>query len=309
MPYTMDVAFAKQYSSLLYMLAQQKGSRFASFVRNETVSKAEEAYFNTIGAADEPEQKTSKHPPTPLMEPNIGRRRALPKMWHLGTPLDKDDQDRMVVEPSNWVVQTQNASLGRKIDDIIIDAALGLAYIGKEGATSVYLYQESSGISGTAAAAAITSPGTLPAVGTIATMDLGKMLAMMTLFNKDDVDPSIEKYWAVSPDDINAMLDLEEVGSSDYNTIKALQQGKVDTYMGFKFIWSNRLLKDAATSTGWRTFAWAQDGIILAKIGDITTRIDERTDLSYLTQIYSRMDLGSVRMEGAKVHECITKVI
>ena len=306
--YTMDVAFAKQYSSLLYMLAQQKGSRFSTCVRNETVAKAEQAYFNTIGAADEPEQKAGTHVATPLSEPNIGRRRVIPVMWHMGTPLDKDDLDRMTVEPTNWVVQSQNASLGRKIDDIIIDAALELAYIGKEGSTSVYLYQESTGISGTAAAAAITEVGTLPAVGTIAPMDLGKMLAMMTLFNKDDVDPDITKYWAVSPDDIAEMLDITEVGSSDYNTVKALAQGKMETYMGFKFIWTNRLKKDAATSTGWRTFAWAQDGIVLAKIGDISTRIDERADLSYLTQVYSKMDLGAVRMEGAKVHECITKV-
>lgn len=34
--------------------------------------------------------------------------------------------------------------------------------------------------------------------------------------------------------------------SSDYNTVKALVNGEIDTFLGFKFKTSNRLLTDAS---------------------------------------------------------------
>jgi hypothetical protein len=316
MSVTIDQAFCKQYSSLLYLLSQQLASRFSMCVRNESVTKAEEAYFNRIGVPDEPEEKTTRHTPTPLSEPNISRRKVTPVLWHMGTPLDDDDLDRMVIEPSNWVVQTQKASLGRKLDKIIRDAALGTAAIGKEGDSTVAFKDESISIDGDAGGTA-TTLGTLAAVGTVADIDLGKVLLMLRLYGDEEVDPIIPKYWAITPKDVEDLLNITEVGSADYNTVKALAAGKVETFAGFKFIQvsptshnaqTGIITSDAATGTAHRTFSWAEDGIICAKIGDITTRADERKDLSYLTQIYSKMDLGAVRMEGAKVHECLNKI-
>ena len=39
---------------------------------------------------------------------------------------------------------------------------------------------------------------------------------------------------------IEALLGDTSVTSSDFNTVKALVQGDVDTFMGFKFIVTNR---------------------------------------------------------------------
>ena len=314
MAVTIDQAFCKQYSSLLYLLSQQLGSRFQMCVRNESVNKAEEAYFNRIGVAEEPEEKVTRHVATPLSEPNISRRKAVPVLWHMGTPLDDDDLDRMVVEPENWVVKTQVASLGRKMDKIIRDAALGTASIGKEGSSTVAFKDESVSINGDGT---VTTLGTLAAVATVADISLEKILTMLRIFGNEEVDPMIAKYWAITPKDVEDLLNLTEVGSADYNTVKALAAGKIETFAGFKFIQlaptsynatTGIITSDAVTATAHRTFAWAEDGLILAKIGDVQTRKDERADLSYLTQIYSKMDLGAVRMEGAKVHECLNQI-
>ena len=103
------------------------------------------------------------------------------------------------------------------------------------------------------------------------------------------------------------MLNLTEIGSADYNTVKTLVQGKVDTFAGFDFFWCNRLTTDAATGNSNRSIAWAQDGLILASIGDISTRIEEAERLDFAWVLFSKMDLGAVRMEGAKVHECLNQ--
>jgi hypothetical protein len=90
--------------------------------------------------------------------------------------------------------------------------------------------------------------------------------------------------------------------------MKAIQAGKVEEYCGFNFFWSNLLDRDTVDGTSTRTLAWAEDGVILGYIGDLTTEITTRTDLCNEPQIYSKMDLGAVRMEGAKVHECLNEV-
>jgi len=209
----------------------------------------------------------------------------------------------MIPDPQNMVAKNQALSLGRKKDDLIIAAATGLAYIGKTGATSTTLAAESIGMN---------SDGSVTTMGTAATysssttnITLRKILTMTEIFNQADVDPDIAKYWVVAPNNIAYMLSLIAVSSADYNTMKCIAQGKVDTYSGFNWFWSNRLATVTATNAHWQTFAWAQDGIILASIGDISTRIDERKDLDYMWQIFSKMDLGAVRMEGSKVHECL----
>jgi hypothetical protein len=304
MPVTIDQVTAQQFSKTVLLLSQQKGSKLAGRVRNESVSSAELAYFDTLAMDEDTAQKTGRHQGTPITEPNFGRRKVTPVPWTNNKGLDKEDLDRMIPDPTNIVAQNQALSLGRKKDDVIITAALGTALIGKTGATSATLASESIGLNGDGS---VTTLGTAPAdAGTDASINLAKMLKMMYLFNSSDVDPDIAKNWVVSPMCVEAMLSLTVVGSYDYNTMKAIQAGKVESFAGFNWMWSNRLLTLTDTHVFYRTFAWAEDGIVLATIGDISTRIDERKDLDYMWQIFSKMDLGAVRMEGAKVHECLS---
>ena len=95
------------------------------------------------------------------------------------------------------------------------------------------------------------------------------------------------------------MLSETAVTSADFNTVKALVQGEVDTFMGFKFIMTNRLSIDSNDIRS--CFAWAEDGITLGIGKDISARIDERADKGYATQVYYCMSIGAVRMEENKV--------
>ena len=308
MPVTIDQVTAQKFASVLLVLSQQLGSKFASRVRNENVASAELAYFDTLAEDDDTAQKTGRHQGTPLSEAEFGRRRVVPLPWTNKKALDKEDLDRMLPDPRNPVAMNQVRSLGRQKDDLIIEAALGSASIGKAGGSTITFANDSRSING---------DGTVTTLGTAATPDgsaaetdisLEKLLIMMRVFNEEDVDPDIRKYWAVPPKDIEDLLNLTEVGSIDYNTVKALQQGKVDTFAGFDFFWTNRLTVDGTDGTTTRTIAWAQDGLILAAIGDISTRIEEAERLDFAWVLFSKMDLGAVRMEGEKVHECLNQI-
>ncbi len=134
-------------------------------------------------------------------------------------------------------------------------------------------------------------------------LTLAKLIAAKEILDSNDVDPSIPRYIAVSPKQITNLLDDPEVTSADYNTVRALVKGELDTYVGFKFITTNRLGLDGSGDR--RCFAWAMDGIKLAVGKEPTARIDERADKSYATQVYYCMSVGATRMEEAKVVEII----
>ena len=102
-----------------------------------------------------------------------------------------------------------------------------------------------------------------------------------------------------SPTEIADLLNNTTVTSSDFNTIKALVQGEIDSFMGFKFHVSNRLVDNGAANT--QCIAFAEDGILLGVGKDVTARIDERSDKSYATQVYYCQTIGATRMEEAKV--------
>lgn len=66
-------------------------------------------------------------------------------------------------------------------------------------------------------------------------MTVAKLRSIRTLFNKAGV-PKGERFAIVHPQQTGDLLGTTEVTSSDYNTVKTLVNGDVDTFLGFKFI-------------------------------------------------------------------------
>ena len=106
-----------------------------------------------------------------------------------------------------------------------------------------------------------------------------------------------------SPKQIQDLLSTTEVKSSDFNTVKALAQGSINSFLGFEFIPSTRLSFDATNTDDRLCYAFTEDAVKLAIGKDVTARIDERADKSYATQVYYSMAIGATRMEEEKVVE------
>ena len=126
------------------------------------------------------------------------------------------------------------------------------------------------------------------------------MLSAKELLDNSDVDPSIPRHIVVGPAQISALLNTTEVKSSDFNTVKALARGELDSFLGFQFHTSTRLSKSGNIR---KCFAWAEDGLLLGVGRDVMARITERDDKSYSTQVYYCATFGATRMEEEKVVE------
>lgn len=275
-------AFVQQYSANVQMLSQQMGSRLRDAVRIENVV-GKNAFIDQIGVATA-QARTTRHADTPQIDTPHSRRRLTLADYEYADLIDDQDKIRMLIDPTSSYAKAAAAAMGRAMDDVIIAAALGTAATGETGSGSATITNS------------IANGNT--------NLTLAKLREAKYMLDSGDVDPSIQRYIAVGPSQIQALLADTTVTSSDFNTIKALVQGELDTFMGFKFIMTNRLTTadDGAEADQIRNcFAWAEDGITLGLGKDVSARIDERADKSYATQVYYCMSLGAVRMEEAKV--------
>ena len=305
---SVSTAFVNTFKSNILMLSQQKGSRLQKAVRRETQS-ANMDFYERVGEV-EAQLITDRHGDTPILNTPHTRRAVTLVDAEFGDMIDKMDRVRLLINPDNAYTKAAVWALGRQKDDQIIAAALGNAY---------------GGVSGTTATA-------LPSTQKIAAHDgsttTGVNLNVETLrkvaakFDANDVDPDMKRYFAYTSSQKQSLLAETEVTSSDFNTVRALVAGEINTFMGFEFIRTERLPRSATdityndengtvgsgdgtitASKSRRCFAWVEDRLLLATGKDTIARIAERADKRFGTQIYVQQSVGSTRLEEVGVVE------
>lgn len=298
------------YNANVYALAQQKLSRFAPVVRSETF-KGKAEFFDRIGLATA-QKKIARNSPTPDLDIALSRRMVTTSLYEWGTIVDRKDKLQNIHDPENQFAQAAASSLGRSKDDVIINAALGTAASGESGATPTSLGngQKMASVS----------------AGAISGLNVNALLGAKQLFDAAEV-PAENRFFGHNAAQLRSLLGQTQVTSSDYNSVRALVHGEIDTFMGFKFIHTERLLASSVYSSGLTfdintglynasgavsmlgtensAFAFVGDGLLLGMTEGEVGRIGERADKSYNIQVYNSMDFGAVRMEETKVVEII----
>lgn len=303
-----DQAFINAYSSNVFHLSQQMGSRLRSCVRNES-QKANAAFWDRIGAVTA-QRKSGRHSDTPQVDTPHSRRMVTLNDYVHADLIDSSDKLRLLLDPTSEYLKAFANAFGRAMDDEIISAAIGSAYSGQSGATAV-AFPNSQII-------ASVSEG----AGAGLTVDA--LRAAKKLFDANEVDPSIKRYIALSAQQISDLLSQTEVTSHDYASVKALVDGRLETFMGFTFVHSERLSAVSSTlafdvdsgaigsgagdANGYRrVIAWAEDGLLLSIGEDFKGRVSERDDKNYSMQAFAEMSIGAVRMEEEKVVQILCK--
>jgi len=272
-------AFVQQYSNNVQMLSQQKGSLLRSAVDVETVV-GKNAFFDQVGSALAV-KRTTRHADTPQMDTPHARRRVSLVDYEYADLIDNQDKIRTLIDPTSAYASAAAYALGRAQDDEIIAALSGTAFTGETGSTATALPSSQK----------ITEGGSNG-------LTIAKLRSAKEILDAASVDPSIARYIAVSPKQITDLLGTTEVTSSDFNIVKALANGEVNSFLGFNFIVSNRL---TSASSKRLCLVWAMDGCKMAIGQDLMTRIDERSDKGYAHQVYVCQSIGATRMEEDKV--------
>ena len=106
------------------------------------------------------------------------------------------------------LVQVVGNAIGRRMDQLVIDAL-------------------NSASSPSTVATSVGGAGT--------NMNLAKLLAAKKALDANNV-PAEGRCMIIHANGLSALLDETELTSSDFATVKALSQGEIDTFLGFKFI-------------------------------------------------------------------------
>jgi len=228
-------AQVKQFSANVMTLVQQKGSVLSGSVRNESL-KGNEGFYEQIGATVA-QKKTGRHMATPRVNSVHARRRVTMNDYVWADLIDSADKIRMLIDPTSEYAQAAMWAMGRSMDDEIIAAALGTSYTGVDGTTQVALAAENKlcAFDGTTA--------------TGVNLNVATLVGSKSYFGRNEVDASETLTFVCTQRQLDGLLGDTTAISGDYNSIKALVRGEMNSYVGFNFIRTERLPWVATTAS------------------------------------------------------------
>jgi hypothetical protein len=280
-------AFVRQYSSDVQHLLQTRGSQLRPYVMWDTYKGEGGRPVNQIGSVTAV-KKTVRHADTPVADTPHAARWIEPADYEVPADLiDKEDRLRILFDPAGPYQQAHAFALGRAIDAEIVGAFFATSKTGPQGGST-----EAFDTTNYQIAAGGTNL-TVPKLRTALRM-------LMAAKNRLEVDPP---YIAITARQHDSLLQEPEVISRDYNSALVMEDGKVRRFLGFTFIHLEELGIDGASAR--RCPCWVKSGMHSGMWNDIETRISERADKSYATQVYSRGTFGATRLEQGKVIEIL----
>jgi hypothetical protein len=160
-----------------------------------------------------------------------------------------EDLDKLAFDEKRELVMSVSKAIGRRLDQIIVNAMDTSAY-----ATQV-----------------ATSVG-----GTNTSLNVEKIVRAKRLMDANGV-PMEGRVMLINAAALeNALLETE-IGSSDFNVVKALSVGELNKFAGFEFIMMEDRTNEGGipiTSTTRNCFAFHRDAVGLAMTGGIRSAVD-----------------------------------
>ena len=277
---------AQQYSQVILPLARQERSMLYDRVFVKTDITGKSFYQDQIGNWAM-SAKTSANPSTPQNDPNLSRTRIDIATYNDARILDRSLKLQELSDPLSMSSVCIQSAVGIQIDKVIYGALGGVAYRGETGATAV------SFPAGQVVAKDMETPGTNTGLTVAKLRRAAKKLDAAGV-------PSGERTFVGSATEKEQLLGSTEATSADYNNVRALVSGDIDTFLGFKFVWLPDGIVNVSSNIA-DCYAFHKTGVCFGMLEELFLRVAERDDLSYSKQVYYEISCGAGRLEEAKV--------
>ncbi len=254
-----------EFDSLVKHAYQNAGLlKGAVTVRNNVVGDTYKFRNMGKGLAN---QKSTSDLVTP-MDISHGFATATLQNWNAPEYTDMFDAQTVNFDEKQELASTIAQSLGRRCDQLVIDAM----------------------------DAETTYAGTVVEGGTNLTTE--KVIEAQVALRAQGV-PNSNLFAAINAQGLGGLLNQEEITSSDYNNVKALVNGDVDTFGGFKFVVIEDRAEGGLTEAAdiVDSYFFSQDAVGLAIGIDIKTDVDWIADrTSWLCN--GMLKAGAVSRDG-----------
>lgn len=283
--------FTVQYATNLDLLLQQKGSLLRSTVDTGFHVGKMASPVNQVGpiVAKQPAQRFA---PKNNTQANYVRRWVFPQTSDINQLVDSFDELQTLVDPKAGLTTAAAYAMGRAWDDCIMAAATGTAFTGNDA--------------GNLSSETFNTTNFQIAVNDNASSNTGltatKLLHAKQIFRHyhNDLDADMITVIAGSQQETDLMKQ-QQVVSRDYNDTPVLKNGKIDSWLGIRFIFMERVPQTTAGSVR-GVIAYVKSGMYLGMWKDLTNRISQRNDLSGEPwQIYTQAMYGATRTQLGKV--------
>lgn len=280
---TIDNHKVLQFADNVRAMAQQKVSKLYGFLDHSYTLRGEAGSIDTIGKVD-PVQREGRYADTRLQNVDYYVRWYIAQAYDWATLIDSQDKLQMLYDPTGKIVQEASKGFARLMDRVAIAAAFANVTIGKERSNTVTWASQT---------------GQIIVHGSTG-LTLDKLRALRKLLGLNEEEDGAWVFVG-SPEQRDNLLATTQVTSSDYNSVKALVHGEVNSFMGFDFVWSNFLPKSSTTRS---CLAFKKNsGIALIEPEKFQSRSDPRPDKNYITQVWTSCTVGAVRVAETEVAE------
>lgn len=284
-------AFAvQQFSTNINLLLQQKGSKLSDYVMHGSHHGDGASPVDQIGSV-EAQIVTSKFGPMGRVDAPVDRRWVYPVSYDLPQLVDSIDMLKLITDPKSALVQNAVMAMNRAKDKAIIPAFLATAKTGTAGATST------SFTSGNEIDVAVGGSNTR--------LNVAKLRAVRELAMGNHIDLQEETlYCGLTAKDDAALLNEIEIISRDFagGEKPVLRDGKLDMFLGIKFVHCELLETIAAGTNEVNLPVWVKSGMHLGMWSDVKTDISQRKDLQNMPwQAYCEATFGATRLDEKKV--------
>ena len=283
-----QIKYSEKWGSYL----QQEISRLDKYVTVESGLSGKMAVFDQYGLLSFTEKTTRMQSTVPDEAPTY-RRVMYPKIFTKAVGFDEFDAKKLanIDVPVSKTIESLRAAAGRCMDKVMIDAFLGVNYIGENGTGSVSL----------SAAQTVEEDFVESGSAVESNLTVGKLRRALTMLQKNEAWSDERRAYgdelvlACSSSQINALLQQQEVSSFDYNAVRALAEGRLDSFMGFRIIRTEQLPVDAA---GVRScLAWVKSRAQFGIWDDFKVKLSVRDDLDETLQIRAKFACGATRLQ------------
>lgn len=244
-------------------------------------------YFDYLGEFT-PRKRQGSGSDTYLHDKPFSRRLCVASPYDLAVLLDKADLARVGKDPTSDIMQAFKAGFESLTDRLILAAAIA-------DAISVSTEDETKATVALGAGQIITETGT---VG----MTAYKVRQAMTILNKNKVPQNWPRFFAISAQGVDDLLDDPEITQAQEMALDAVREGEAKRVFGFQMYMTEETPLNSSTHIR-SNVAWVKNGIGLGILEDYATDLGPRRDKNLASQAFASMDLGATRVEEKLVVE------
>jgi hypothetical protein len=264
-----DAAFIKQFEAEVFVAFQRRGSKLRPTVRNKSGIVGQSTTFPKVGAGQAVQK--GRHAEIPPMNVGHSTVECFLSDWHAGDFVDRFDLLKTNIDERQIVADAGAYALGRKMDDLIIVQLASTSSVeainGTNGATKA------------------------------------KIQSSLKVINNADVPDDGGRFWIVSPQAWNDLLNITEFANSQYvgegqaPWMTSVSVGQVKNWLGIYIMMHSGLQYGVKTSNTRQTYLYHRSAVGCAIGSEVISDVTwQGTRQSWW--VNNSMSAGAVLIEG-----------